>query len=254
MKRVITAAVLAPVVAVVVLWGPFLLFVAALAVIALLCFHEYSGLVARYGIDRPGPSAYAAGLVLLLVPKDSILAVTLLALLALALAVRSEPLSGSLPRAAAFLLGIVYIFGAWRSAIELRALSPSLLFFGLALNWAGDIAAYYVGRAIGRHKLAPRISPNKSWEGAIASVIASVVFGLFYLRALAPAMAPAAIVAVSLAGNLAGQMGDLAESLLKRGAGVKDSGTLLPGHGGWLDRTDSSLFSLPVVYALLRVF
>jgi phosphatidate cytidylyltransferase len=124
------------------------------------------------------------------------------------------------------------------------------LFFALAMNWIGDSAAYYVGRKLGRHRLAPIVSPKKSWEGAIASVLASLLFGLLYLPHLLPELRIWQIVLMAVLGNIAGQIGDLSESAMKRGAGLKDSGTLLPGHGGMLDRVDSSLFSLPVVSAI----
>jgi phosphatidate cytidylyltransferase len=100
--------------------------------------------------------------------------------------------------------------------------------------------------------MAPRVSPAKSWEGAAGSVAGSMLFGGLYAHYLIPQAPLAGALALAAAGNVAGQLGDLCESALKRGAGVKDSGTLLPGHGGWLDRIDSSLFSVPAVYALLK--
>lgn len=251
MKRVLTAAILAPLIAYVVLWARPAAFLVVLSAVALLCFYEYSALTSAYGIPKPGPAGYAAGLVVLLVPGEATLAMTVAALVALGLSLNSESLRDSLPRAAAFTLGIAYAFGTWRSAVPLRALSPYWLFFALVIAWVGDIAAYYVGRAIGRHKLAPRVSPGKSWEGAIASVIGSAVFGVVYLGRLIPSVSLAEAITLSAAGNIAGQLGDLCESALKRGAGVKDSSNLLPGHGGWLDRVDSSLFSVPTIYLLL---
>ncbi|MGC9972159.1 MAG: phosphatidate cytidylyltransferase [Bryobacteraceae bacterium] len=250
-----TAVVLAPFIVYVVLWAPHLVFLAVLAAVALLCFHEYSGIVSGYGIDRPGPVGYAAGLVLLLVPQDGslALALALITLAALALSLARNDLPKGLPRAAALLLGVLYTFGLWRWAIPLRALNPHWLLFALALNWIGDVAALYAGKAFGRHKLAPRISPAKTWEGAIASFAASLVFGFFYLTRLIPSVSPIQSIALAAAGNLAGQIGDLAESAMKRGAGVKDSGAMLPGHGGWLDRVDSSLFTLPVIYWLVSL-
>jgi phosphatidate cytidylyltransferase len=134
----------------------------------------------------------------------------------------------------------------------LHAMNPYWLVFGLAVNWIGDTGAYYFGRNFGKHKLAPIVSPGKSWEGAAASVVAAMLFGIFFLaRFVHVDLLPAG--AIAIAANIAGQVGDLAESAIKRGAGVKDSGTLLPGHGGMLDRVDSSLFSLPVLYALLYI-
>jgi phosphatidate cytidylyltransferase len=150
------------------------------------------------------------------------------------------------------LLGILYTFIAWRFAFHLRQASPFWLLFALSINWVGDVAAYYVGRAVGRHKLAPRISPGKSWEGAIASMIAAVLFGQVFPLFAGLSISLTSMALLSALSNAAGQLGDLAESALKRGAGLKDSGTLLPGHGGFLDRLDSSLFTLPVVYYWLH--
>jgi phosphatidate cytidylyltransferase len=138
--------------------------------------------------------------------------------------------------------------------VELRAISPYWTFFALSLNWAGDIAALYVGRSIGRHKLAPEVSPAKSWEGSIGSTVASVIYGALYFPRLLPSVPLAEALGLTVIANVAGQLGDLCESAIKRGAGVKDSGNLLPGHGGWLDRVDSSLFALPVVYFVVSNF
>jgi phosphatidate cytidylyltransferase len=124
--------------------------------------------------------------------------------------------------------------------------------YGLLLNWVGDIGAYYAGRAFGRHKLAPVVSPKKTWEGAVASVVTSVAVAGAYLTHFVPGVSWPVAIALTAAANAAGQLGDLAESAMKRGAGVKDSGTILPGHGGFLDRVDSTLFALPVVYAYLK--
>jgi len=248
MKRVLTGLLLVAPVVYVVFAGHPALFLAVAAAVAMLCWREYRHLVAAHGIDSNGPLGYAAGLVVLLAPRESWLILTLLAMLVLSLATRNGHLPNVLPRAGAVVLGLLYIFGPWKCAVGLRAISPHWLFFTLALNWAGDVAAYYVGSAIGRHKLAPRVSPSKSWEGAVASLLASVLFGFFYLRRFIPSMPLVEALLLSGAANVAGQVGDLVESSLKRGAGVKDSGGLLPGHGGLLDRVDSSLFALPTVY------
>jgi phosphatidate cytidylyltransferase len=253
MKRILTALIVGPAVVAAVLWAPELLFFAVLATVAVLCFHEYCGIVAAYGIEKPGIAGYVAGLILLFSVYEPALLIVLFALLALGLAITSADLRHSLPRAAAFLLGIIYIFGAWHWAIPLRLRSPSWLLFALALMWIGDTAAYYGGRAFGRHKMAPHVSPGKTWEGGAASLIGSVVFGILFLHYLMADVSVAWAAALSVAGNIAGQIGDLAESALKRGAGVKDSGAMLPGHGGWLDRVDSALFTLPVVYWMLTI-
>ena len=251
MKRIATAAVLVPLITYVVLLGPGWLMYLVTTAVAVLCFREYCSIVTSYGLDRPGPLGYAAGLLVLLLPRGDVLMVTLICLLALTLTLRSRDLARALPEACALLFGVIYVFGPWRSAIGLHAANPQWLFVVLALNWLGDTAAYYVGRAWGRHKMAPRLSPAKSWEGGAASLIASLAFGFFYLGWAIPDLSPALRLAIPAAANIAGQVGDLAESLLKRGAKVKDSGNLLPGHGGWLDRVDGTLFALPLVHLLL---
>jgi len=123
--------------------------------------------------------------------------------------------------------------------------------YALLLNWAGDIGAYYIGKPYGRHKLAPRVSPNKSWEGSVASVFTSMLVGWLYLSRALPEVPLSHVLGLTAVANVAGQLGDLAESAMKRGAQVKDSGAILPGHGGFLDRVDSTLFALPVIYAYL---
>jgi phosphatidate cytidylyltransferase len=251
MKRLLTAAVLIPFILYVVYFGhPWLLF-GVTALVALICYSEYSGLAAGYGVAKPGPVGYAAGLLVLAMnPQDGYLILTLVAIIALSLVLRLDDFQHALPHAAFLLFGIVYIFGAWKFAILLRAASSHWLAYALIMIWIGDGCAYYTGKSLGRHHLATRISPNKTWEGSIASLVGSMVFGIFYLnRTLSVPMLEAAVL--SAAANIAGQAGDLAESALKRGAGVKDSSTLLPGHGGLLDRVDSTLFALPVVYLKL---
>jgi len=250
MKRILTALALVPVVTWVVLWSPYWAVVAVTALVALLCFHEYSGIAAAYQSGSMGPFGYAAGLLILALPGESYVLLTAIAvtLLALTLALRGgDPRAGIL-RAALLLLGVAYVFGCWRFAPLLAAENRYWLMYALVLNWIGDVGAYYVGRSLGRHKLAPIVSPGKSWEGSAASLALSLVFGFFFLRWAIPAVAPATALALTAAANIAGQFGDLCESALKRGAGVKDSSTLLPGHGGMLDRVDSTLFALPVVY------
>ena len=252
MKRVLTALALIPCVVYVVLWANFWVFLAVLALVACLCYREYDGIAAGYGFGSPGPLGYGAGLLLLAPIPDAWLLVVGVALIALVLAMREADLAQSLPRAALRLMGILYVFGTWACALPLRGRSPHWLMFALLVNWSGDIGAYYVGRAFGRHKLAERVSPKKTWEGAIGSLAASsLIAGAYLLRFVSGVTIPQALT-LTLAANAAGQLGDLAESAMKRGAGVKDSGNLLPGHGGMLDRVDSTLFALPVIYASLR--
>jgi phosphatidate cytidylyltransferase len=254
MKRVLTALLLIPFFGYLILWAHPYAFLAAVTAVAILCFREYADLAALHEIPKSGLFGYAAGVLLLLLPQADAAFLVLIAILAMALALRSRELVEALPYAATVILGVVYIFGSLRCGIDLRTINPYWLFFALSLNWVGDIAALYVGRAIGRHKMAPRISPAKSWEGAVASTVGSVLYGVVYIPRLLPAVPIMEALGLTVAANIAGQIGDLCESAIKRGAGVKDSGTLLPGHGGWLDRIDSGLFALPVVYFIVRNF
>jgi phosphatidate cytidylyltransferase len=250
MKRILTASVMIPIVLYAVLGGIEWFFLLVLCAVAFICFDEYSVITARRE-----PLAYAAGLVILLAPQPlvAILATVLFTLALMTQAMRDVDLAASFARTAAIVLGIVYIFGAWRTAVLLRAINPWWLVFGLVVSWIGDTGAYYVGRRYGRHKLAPQVSPKKTWEGAIASAATSSVIGALALPRLIPGVGILEALLLALAANIAGQIGDLAESAIKRGAGVKDSGTLLPGHGGLLDRVDSSMFALPVLYTVLAV-
>ncbi|WP_126444511.1 phosphatidate cytidylyltransferase [Sulfuricystis multivorans] len=146
-------------------------------------------------------------------------------------------------------LGLVLILPAWAALVALHARSPVLLLAVMALVWVADIAAYFSGRAFGRHKLAPSISPGKTWEGVAGALIGVLVYG-FAVAPLLPAvqnldrfvLAGCLLIITALS-----IVGDLFESLAKRQAGVKDSSQLLPGHGGILDRIDSQLSTLPLV-------
>lgn len=247
MKRVLTAALLIPLVVYTVLWANQYVFLAVLALAAVLSYREYDSIAADYGFGAPGVLGYGAGLLLLVVPyANAWLVVTAVALLALVLALRSKELAHALPRTSLLLLGLIYIFGCWRCAVVLRGFGPHWLMYALLVSWTGDIGAYYIGKAFGRHRLAGRVSPKKSWEGAAASVATSVLLAGAYLWHFVGASIAEAVLLTALA-NVAGQLGDLVESAMKRGAGVKDSGALLPGHGGFLDRVDSALFVMPLV-------
>jgi phosphatidate cytidylyltransferase len=253
MKRILTALVLIPTVAYVVLAANFWVFLGVLATVACLCYREYNDIAAAYGFGAPGVVGYGAGLVFLVLKNETWLVLVGMAILALALAMREPDLGKSLPRAALLITGIVYVFGCWKCAVPLRELNPHWLMYGLMLNWVGDIGAFYIGRPFGWHKLAPRVSPKKSWEGSAASVFTSVLVGGFYLLHFIPTVSVVEAIALTAGANIAGQAGDLAESAMKRGANVKDSGGILPGHGGFLDRVDSSLFALPVIYGYLKL-
>ena len=253
MKRVLTALALIPIVVWVVVSSDWRVFLAVLLSVAFLCYREYDQIAAAYGFGAPGVLGYGAGALLLLSRDVPSLALVGIALVALVMAMRDQDLAHALPRAALLVIGILYVFGCWKCARFLRELDPHWLMYGLMLNWVGDIGAYYIGRRFGKHKLAPQISPLKSWEGSIASVFTSTLLGSLYILRFLPHVPWWQALALTATANIAGQFGDLAESAMKRGAHIKDSGALLPGHGGFLDRVDSTLFALPVIYAYLML-
>jgi len=181
-------------------------------------------------------------------------------------------LASGYPTAAASSFAFVYIAIPMALLVEIRQQPAGAIWtiYTLLAVWAGDIFAYFVGKSFGRHRMSPEISPKKTWEGAVASIMASVIVGALWMQH-APAISSALlrlglierrdgmfgleqpplwpIILLSAVVNIAAQLGDLVESLIKRGAGVKDSGTILPGHGGMLDRIDAMLFAVPVVWA-----
>ena len=246
MTRVLTAALLVPFVVYTVVWANPWVFLAVVALCAVLTYREYDAIAAAYGFGAPGVLGYGAGLLLLLIPGGTGAVMIGVALLALVLALRSAELAHALPRTALLLLGVIYAFGCWRCAIVLHGHGVHWLMYALLISWTGDTGAYFVGKAFGKHRMADRVSPKKSWEGAAASVVTSVVLAGAYLVYFTHVDIAQAAVLTAL-GNMAGQFGDLVESAMKRGAGVKDSGGLLPGHGGFLDRVDSALFVMPVI-------
>jgi len=252
MKRVLTAFFLVPAAVYSALFAPWWLFASVIALVGCLCFREYATITGSFA-----PLGFAAGLMILAArtPQETFLVIILSALAAMCVPLASPDMEKAVVRSAALVLGILYIFGSWKTALLLREVPAGRhwLMFGLMVNWIGDTGAYYVGRKYGRHKLAPAASPGKTWEGAAASTVTGVLFGLIYMPLAVPGISLPKVALLALAANVAGQLGDLAESAIKRGAGVKDSGALLPGHGGMLDRVDSTLFALPVLYAALTL-
>ncbi len=280
MKRVLTAAVLIPVVLVLVFLGPRWqwLFSLAVAAVAVLAGWEYMILTRRCGANPPRAATLTALLALFIVNFQwPDMVPGLFGVLGLGLLVYCtffKPVQEVMADAAASIFCLLYTGLTMLALPTLReqANGSSLLILLLFSVWAGDTTAYYVGRAFGRHKMAPKLSPGKTWEGAVASVAGSVLMA-FALVGVANLLqepwnsevlswmeraCPSAVIAfpddlwywllLAVIINLAGQVGDLAESALKRSAGVKDSGSLLPGHGGVLDRIDALLLAAPVLW------
>lgn len=256
MKRVATAAVLVLLVLYLVYWAPRLVFLACIEVFALLALWEYSELTAAMGWGVNRPVLYLGGLVPILVAylrpnwMFFFLGLAFLVLFAVELVRRRSP-TEVVPVVAFGVTGWVYVALPFAFLVVLRDATLAgarLILFLIFVLSIGDTAAYYVGRAIGRRKLAPETSPGKTIEGAVASLLASLGAGAWLLRTWFPELPTLHVFALPVVLNLAGQVGDLAESALKRGAGKKDSSGLLPGHGGVLDRLDALLFGAPALW------
>lgn len=266
MKRVITALILAPLVLVLVFLGPMWLITLVVAGVAILAGWEFLGLTERRGAKPP--RILTAGSIGLLFagnyqwPDETITIFGLLCIVLLLYCTFASPVDRALADSTSSVFALFYVGLMLIPIPMLRAQSngPSLLAFLFLTVWAGDTVAMYAGRLLGRRKLAPNLSPNKTWVGALGSVLGAVAVAAI-LVALSSYLAQWNSAKLSFADevwwywlilavvvNLAAQAGDLAESALKRSAGVKDSGTLLPGHGGILDRVDALLLAAPVLW------
>ena len=263
MKRLLTAAVGVPVALLALFKFPPLGFFALVATLFCLAAWEYAQIVDHW---TPAAPLWAV------VPLVPLVAWALapdfaawrlpgsLPLIALVLTVgvggfvllRSTPVDQGAPAMGLLAFGALYLGLPVAALAELQSRAPWLVLLLWAIVWLGDSAAFYVGTAFGRRRLAPVVSPKKSWEGAAAALVtgglAAVVFSLWRDGAI-----DFELLVLALVTSIAAQFGDLVESLIKRGAGIKDSGTLLPGHGGFLDRFDALAFAAPVWWFALEL-
>jgi phosphatidate cytidylyltransferase len=265
MKRVLTAVILIPLVLLLVFKGPFWLVTFVTAAVAMLASWEYLVLADASGAKTPRIVVLCAIGALFACtffrPEYSTPLLGCLMFLLFIVSAFRSPLPRVLPDAAYSVFGLLYI-GLSLTTIPLLSAQEngaSLLVFLFFVVWVGDIVALYVGRAFGRRKLAPAISPNKTWEGSAGSILGSILITLvliFVAQLLARhnfdwLAYPGSVfrwLGLAVLLNIAAQVGDLIESAIKRGAGVKDSGSLLPGHGGILDRIDALLLAAPILW------
>ena len=272
MSRIITALVVLPVLiaSILVSWLQPLFVVLAAAAMVLGLF-EFYVLAKKRDLKPDAVAGYLAATALFLVfyfnqpgelPDLLLLQLILIGLIVgtlIAATLRGAPFEKLLASVGTTVLGVLYVIFLGGHLVALRtgfnqALSANLLSFFFLVLMGADTAAYYVGKNFGKHKLAPSISPGKTWEGVVGGVIASLLLATlahyWFFRELPLKLAlPLAAVMTGL-----GIFGDLTESALKRGAGAKDAAKLLPGHGGILDRLDSLLFNAPLIYYFGRVY
>jgi phosphatidate cytidylyltransferase len=268
MKRILTALILIAVVFAILFLGPLWLLAVAAALVALLAAYEYRALAHHTDVYIPlwwlTLATAAIFFFTLRLPDFELPVLTLVTFILLAWSGFRAPLDRVLPDTALGLFALIYVVYPLTllPLIKAHEDGTGLLVFLFVCVWFGDIAALYIGKNFGKRKLAPRLSPNKTIEGSIASVLGSVLFGMgvYYggivlanrgyteLHIGIPAWQ---MILLAIILNLAAQLGDLLESAIKRGAGVKDSGTMLPGHGGILDRIDALLLAAPVLWYIL---
>jgi phosphatidate cytidylyltransferase len=269
--RIVTAAILIPLVVAAIWWGPNWLIAVVSAFVAIAAMLEFFSIAARQGVQayRLWSCLAAAGIVgqqwyasrmasisrlgdlLDRSPKltlEFVLFGFVLGVAAIALETRTS-MSDVLSSISVSIAGLIFVVLPFSAVVRLHGvdlLGPRLLLFTVVLVWVGDTSAYFVGRSIGRWKMAPSISPNKTWEGAganfLGALFVAAVFGYW------TGIQPAHMLGMAAVGSVAGQLGDLFESAWKRSAGVKDSGTILPGHGGMLDRIDALILAAPAVW------
>jgi phosphatidate cytidylyltransferase len=262
MARILSALVLIPMALALVIYSTPPLFLLAIGILGTACLHEYFRLVRAMGAPPQTWYGYASFWILLIslrfssIPEPAVLSALIMAGFLAALWN-----SGSMrERVLGFmstLMGVFYLVFCLYPAIPIRhdfQAGLQWIFILLAVIWAGDTGALAAGRTWGKTPFAPRISPKKTYEGAVggllSGVLAAVLLQLFLFKEL-PLFH---VILLSVVLGAFGQLGDLAESMLKRAAGTKDSSRLIPGHGGVLDRVDSLLFALPVLYLYLEWF
>jgi phosphatidate cytidylyltransferase len=269
MSRIITAAILLPllIASILIAWlAP--LFVALALSAMLLGLYEF-WLLARRREMKPdvvvGFAAAAALFIVFYFDEPPLLLLILPAFTIIALSaemLRGAPFDKMMASAGATVLGVMYVALLGGHLVALRTsadpyLQPhvaDLLSFFFLVIMGSDTGAYYTGRAFGRHKLAPNISPGKTWEGAIGGMAASLLLAALAHFWFFPQLSLKVGLPLAALMNVLGVIGDLTESALKRGAGAKDAAQILPGHGGLLDRLDSLLFNAPVIYYFGRIY
>jgi len=256
LTRIITGVVLAPLVVLLLFFGPPWAIAGVFTVASALCVYELLAMaLPERRFERVAGVALALGLQVAMVLAPVTIVGVLVALLlvpALVVLARTEPIESALTRLLVLWGAFVYIVLPFSFGIELATrLGPWPIVLTLSVVWAGDTGAYFVGKAIGRHKLYPRVSPKKTIEGALGGLVASVLVAVAIVSIWWPVLDVGHAALVGLAGGAAAQLGDLLESLIKRSCGVKDSGAILPGHGGMLDRLDGVIVAFPVMYAMI---
>ena len=256
LKRWATGVIAVPILFLTIAYGAETIFTLLIIIASLVGVAEYNRMAFGTGLWREKVETLVVALLILTAAaaRDRVLLVAVLSFAVMVilmlnlLRIREEGLDMS--RVGKVILGVMYVPLLMSHFILIRQESEGIrwIFFILVLAFSGDIAAYYVGKRMGRRKLLPEVSPGKTVEGTIGLFAGSIIGCILFRQLFFPMLPVLHTVILGLVGSVAGQLGDLCESALKRTAGVKDSGTLLPGHGGILDRLDCLMFITPFVY------
>ncbi|MFQ5901202.1 MAG: phosphatidate cytidylyltransferase [Thermodesulfobacteriota bacterium] len=256
LKRVITGLIAIPLLLLLIIYGSVIWFLLLLLIINGLALNELFGISVfseekRFKVLITSLTSYLL-LAVYLFGVNGLSGAFLTALFFLFLFILFDPneLSTVIPRLGFGIFGIVYIGLLLSYLLMIRSLDQGvmIILFLLAMVWSNDTMAYYVGKGMGKKKLFPRVSPNKTVEGAAGGLTGGFLISILFKIFLFDAIAYADLLILPLLVGVVSQLGDLFESIIKRGAGVKDTGALLPGHGGMLDRIDSLLFAAPFLY------
>ena len=283
MNRLLTAAVALPVLIASILYPPLHFLFVALAVGAVaVALYEFWFLARRLGARPDVVVGYAATAAVMAafyynVPDWLLIIVPVFVAAALAAEMlRGAPFEKMMLSAGSTVLGVLYVAVLGSHLIAVRTgfpqvlgepgsflvgdqfishtLSTHLLSFFFLVLMGSDTGAYYTGRALGRHKLAPAVSPGKTWEGAAGGMLASLLMAILAHYWFFPELPLRAALPLAAVMNVLGVVGDLVESALKRGSNAKDAAQILPGHGGFLDRLDSLLFNAPLIYYFAAIY
>lgn len=265
MARVISAVIFIPILLAVIWLAPPIVFTALIGLATILGLLEFRNLAKHLSLNTSAIPMLAAGLALLAAfhcLKFDLIPPVVAALVVLSLTLQlffNRDLSKAMQNSAAELFGVgwVALLGGYLVALRVApeaALAPRLISLFLLIVFAGDTGAYYAGRNFGRHKLAPSISPGKTIEGLIGGLIANILAVVIAHFTFFPTLQLLTAIPLALLMGALGVIGDLCESMLKRGSGVKDAANLIPGHGGILDRLDSILFNAPVIFYYYQFF
>lgn len=251
LRRLIVAAILVPLLYLYVTRLPAQYFFYLITIVAALGLYEFYTMFRLNAVMKYIGIAWGVGLMaaffLSLADMYSLSLIAALSILGLRLFLKQDPAS-SMQESATVLLGLLYVPGLLTFQLSLAQRSPSWIILLYTSVWAADSAAYYIGKNLGRYKLYEAISPNKTVEGAIGSLLGGAAGALLIRAAMLPQIGLIPCIIIGAAVGAATIIGDLVESMLKRDAGVKDSGNIIPGHGGILDKIDGSTFAGPVFF------